>query len=72
MHVPDYYTAPSSHKNNDQIVALEIERDALRDEYALLTADDAEWTAEGEGRCIAIESRWAEIDSYIDYLTYEE
>lgn len=71
-YVADYYTAPDCHPNNDEIVALEIEQETLKAEYNALTADDVEWSAEGEARCIFLEQRLEELEREINYLNFGE
>lgn len=56
----DYYTPPFVHANQIEINLLADKLDELQAEYDGLTADDVEWTAEGEARCIVLEE---EIES---------
>jgi hypothetical protein len=64
----EYYTAPDSHPNNDEIVSLEDRLEDLTKEYDSLTADDVEWTQEGENRCIELEILIDEVSKEINYL----
>ena len=56
----DYYTPPDVHANQFEINVLADKLDELQAEYDGLTADDVEWTAEGEARCNVLEE---EIES---------
>jgi hypothetical protein len=55
VQMQDYYTPPSVHANQIAINLLTDKLDELQAEYNALTADDVEWTAEGEARCNVLE-----------------
>jgi hypothetical protein len=64
----DYYTPPSVHANQIAINSLADKLDELQAEYNALTADDVEWTAEGEMRCIELEYEIDSLQSQIKNL----
>lgn len=64
----DYYTPPSVHANQLEINALADKLDELQAEYNTLTADDVEWTAEGEARCNVLEEEIESLQQEIKYL----
>ena len=67
---PDYYTPPDGHPNALEIERFGSELDELQLEYDCLTAEDAEWTAEGEARCIELEKQIEELTNIVNYLTH--
>lgn len=64
----DYYTPPSVHPNQIVINALADKLDELQAEYDALTADDVEWTVEGEARCNVLEEEIESLQREIKYL----
>lgn len=64
----DYYTPPGVHANQIEINALADKLDELQAEYDALTADDVEWTVEGEARCNVLEEEIESLQREIKYL----
>ena len=66
----DYYTPPTPHPHEAEIVKLEGEYESLCKEYAEL--EEAEWTREGEARGLVIEILLEEIARKINYLEEQQ
>lgn len=67
----DYYTPPTPHHNQVLINALDNRLQELQAEYNALTADDVEWTQEGETRCNVLEEEIESLERQIENMFWE-